>query len=447
MIQTIYFIALGCPKNQVDTERMLGLAQQLGFQGVPDASDADVIVINTCGFITSAKEESIETILELAQYKENRCHQLVVAGCLAQRHADELALEMPEVDHFIGAGDLEQLKIILNNPASARASVRPPGSGADESNFERALLGNRHIAFLKIAEGCDRRCAFCIIPRLRGPQRSRTVPSLVDEARTLIASGVRELILVAQDTTAYGRDLTPSPRLADLLSALDQLEQLRWIRILYTYPAEIDHQLIQALATLPRVVPYLDIPFQHIDDQVLRCMHRGYTGQQVRRVIQNLRQAIPAIYLRGTVITGHPGETSAAHQYLLQFIQEMELDHLGVFTFSPEEGTIAAAQPNEVPTELAEERAQEVLELQLGISQHKLARHKGQTLEVLVDGISSESEYLMEGHHAGQAPEIDGVVILSNCTANAGDFVSVQVIDSGDYDLIGSPVGAECPAG
>ena len=437
---TIHMVALGCPKNRVDTERMAGLARRHGLELVADPCLAETILVNTCGFVADATEESIDTVLELARHKQQgSCSRLIMAGCLAQRHPDELARELPEVDHFIGTSDLELLDQLLGGADTPRESVGSPRADGEE-RYERDLSGTSHMAYLKIAEGCDRPCAFCIIPQLRGPQRSLGVAALEAEARQLVQAGIRELVLVAQDTTAYGRDLTPRAHLADLLTVLDAVPGLRWIRLLYAYPSAIDQQLCAALAGLPRVVPYLDLPIQHVDEEVLRRMKRGYSGDRVRQCIDELRRAVPGVALRTTLICGHPGETAAAHEAIKRFVVEQQLDHLGVFAFSPEEGTESASQPDQVPTELAAERAAELMELQRGISQQKLQKLVGCELEVQVDGPSPESELLMEGRHAGQAPEVDGVVVLTDGGGPVGEMIRAEVIDAGDYDLVARPV-------
>lgn len=438
--RTIHFVALGCPKNQVDTERMAGLAQEVGLELTGDPDTADVIVVNTCGFIEPAKEESIETILRLAELKrDGRCRLLVMAGCLSQRYPDELAAELPEVDHFIGTADLPRLAKLLGTRVSWRVSVGPP-EGLEEEGYSRSLLPGRPSAYLKISEGCDRKCAFCVIPQIRGRQRSRAIDKLVEEAGRLAASGVRELNLVAQDTTAYGADLSPRPHLEDLLTALQSVEGLAWLRVLYTYPSAVDQQLIEALRDLPKAVPYLDIPVQHVDDQLLQRMRRGYTGAQVRQLIARLRQRIPDLFLRTTLLVGHPGETADSHRALLDFVAEVELDHLGVFPFSAEEGTAAATQDGQVPAETTLQRVEEVMELQRRISRGRLARLLDRAVEVLVEGTSPESPYLTQGRHAGQAPEVDGVVVLTSCQARPGDLVQARITDSGDYDLVAEPL-------
>jgi len=417
---------------------MAALARSLGLVLTPDPAEADVILVNTCGFIQEATEESIEAVLDLGLFKQGRCETLVLAGCLSQRYPEELPKELAEVDHFIGAGDLPRLEQVLLGNAS-RSAVRPPGGIPHSSHLAREVSGSGHSVYLKIAEGCDRPCAFCTIPAIRGPLRSRSIPSLLQEAETLWSQGAQELVLVAQDTTAWGRDLQPTAHLASLLEALDsQLRGLRWIRLLYAYPSAVDQILVEALAGLPRVVPYLDLPIQHIDDEVLRRMKRGYSGTRVRQTIDRLRQAVPHIALRSTLLCGHPGETPAAHQALLDFVKETRLDHLGVFPFSAEEGTDAATQPGPVDAPLTRQRAEEVMALQQDISRDKLQRMQGELLEVMVDGPSPESEHLLQGRHAGQAPEVDGVVVLTDGIAAPGELVRARITDSGDYDLVAS---------
>ena len=432
---TIFFAALGCAKNRVDTERMVGLARRLGWSPVADPAEADLVVVNSCGFIGEAMQESVETAIDLARFKQGRCQTLVLAGCLSQRYPDELAHEMPEVDHFIGTADLERLSTILSGETAPRRGVGRPGDFAEE-RWERDLSLAGHSAYLKVAEGCDRQCAFCVIPSLRGPQRSRTVPSLVDEAAALAHAGARELNLVAQDLTAYGRDLDGRPGLHSLLRALDQVEGIRWIRLLYAYPTSLDDQVLRAVADLDAVVPYLDLPLQHIDDQVLRAMRRGYDGRRAQQIVDRAREVIPGVALRTTLICGHPGETDQAHADLLRWLEQTGLDHVGVFVYSPEEGTPAASMVDRPPREVAERRAQEVMQAQRAISRGKLRGRRGELLEVLVDGPSPESEYLLEGRHAGQAPEVDGVVVLSDAVGcSAGDLIQARVTDTADFDL------------
>jgi ribosomal protein S12 methylthiotransferase len=431
---------------------MAGLAHGLGLELVAEPTDADVILVNTCGFILPAKEESIGVVLELAALKKKRRRgrgsrpgpKLVVAGCLVQRYREELAGSIPEVDHLVGTGELEALRAILQGEGDGAPRVAPPSPGLeDEGRYERVRGGPPHVAYLKIAEGCDRPCAFCTIPAIRGPQRSRAPTSLVEEAASLVEGGARELVLVAQDTTAYGLDLAPpGAGLVGLLEALSSapLPGLLWIRVLYAYPSSVDRALVEAIAALPRVVPYLDLPLQHIDDGVLRRMKRGYTGRRVREVIARLRARVPDIALRGTLLVGHPGETEEAHRALVELVDEGLFDHLGVFAYSDEEGTAAAAMAGRVPEAVAEERRGELLEHQRASSRGRLAAQRGRVVEVLVDGESAESEYLMEGRTAGQAPEVDGVVHLADCEAGPGELVRARVTGSADYDLVATVV-------
>jgi ribosomal protein S12 methylthiotransferase len=437
--RTIHFVSLGCPKNTVDTERMVALARRQGLSPIDDPTQSDVIVVNSCGFIDAAKQESIDTVLQMAEHKhDGRCRSLVMAGCLSQRYPDELSREIPEVDHFLGTADLGRLEQILAREDDTRARIavgRP--EGLEEATYERELVGPAHTAYLKISEGCNRPCAFCAIPLMRGRQRSRTIDSLVAEARALAAQGVRELILVAQDSTAYGRDLPRgSADLVQLLEALEAVEELCWVRIHYAYPSMVDARLAQAMRDLLRVVPYIDMPIQHVDDEVLRRMRRGYTGDRVQRAVEQLREQVPQLRIRTTMLVGHPGETNAAHQALLTFVRELEIDHLGAFVFSPEQGTPAAEQPDQVPRELGEQRRDELMALQRDISRQRLQGLRGTEVDVLVDGPSDESEFLREGRYFGQSPGIDGVVILADSDASAGALVRARVSDTADYDLV-----------
>ncbi|MBK8481516.1 MAG: 30S ribosomal protein S12 methylthiotransferase RimO [Proteobacteria bacterium] len=437
----IHFVSLGCPKNTVDTERMAGLARRQGLRLGAAPAEAEIIVVNTCGFIEAAKQESVETILDLAQQKhDGRCRLLLVAGCLAQRYPEELARELPEVDAFIGTADLGRLAGILEQrevAAGARITVGP-AEGLEEAEYARELCGPAHTAYLKISEGCNRPCAFCAIPLMRGRQRSRTIGSLVAEAEQLVARGARELILVAQDSTAYGRDLRDEEHadLAQLLAALDGVAGLHWLRVHYAYPSLVTPELAEQMARLPRVVPYLDLPIQHIDDEVLRRMRRGYGAAQVRQALANLRAAMPTVAIRSTLLVGHPGESEEAHRRLCAFVSEAEIDHLGAFVFSPEEDTAAASQSETVPTALATERRDELMTLQRTRSRRRLRRLRGKLLEVMIDGVSEESELLLTGRHAGQSPGIDGTVILADASGAPGTLVRARVEDTSDYDLV-----------
>lgn len=434
----VYFVSLGCPKNQVDTEVMLGVVRDQGHELVDAPEDADTLVVNTCGFIEDAKKESIETILELAQVKaRGERKRLVVAGCLSQRYSKELAEEMPEVDNFLGSSDMLGLSQVLAEQAP-RMSVSPLGRRAYlyDHTTPRQISGRRHSAYVKIGEGCDRPCAFCIIPKLRGPQRSRTIASLVAEAEALAAQGTREICLVAQDLTTYGTDLDEPRTIEQLLAGLVQVKDLRWIRLHYAFPTTVRDELLGMIAGEPKIATYLDVPLQHVDTDVLKKMRRGYTEKVVRDLVERVRAQGSYIYLRTTMLVGHPGETEEAFQRLYDFVEEGEIDHLGVFPWSREDGTPSALLPSRVTTEMAEERRLALMELQEEI---RLARHEemvGEVLEVLIDGESEESEFLLDGRHEGQAPGIDGKVVLTDGTAKVGEFVRARVTQADANDLV-----------
>jgi ribosomal protein S12 methylthiotransferase len=434
----VYFVSLGCPKNQVDTEIMLGVVRDQGHQLVDSAEDADTLVVNTCGFIEEAKQESIETILELAQAKAAAGNKrLVVAGCLSQRYPDELAKEMPEVDNFLGSADMLGLAQVLQGGAQ-RMGVSPLGRRAYlyDHTTPRQVSGKRHSAYLKIAEGCDRPCAFCIIPKLRGAQRSRTIASIVAEAEMLVANGARELCLVAQDLTTYGTDLDERPSFEQLLDGLCQVRDLRWIRLHYAFPTTVTDGLLAQIASEPKIATYLDVPLQHVDTDVLKRMRRGYTEKVVRGLVERLRSQKNYITLRTTMLVGHPGETEAAFQRLYDFIEEGHVDHLGVFPWSREDGTPSALLPGRVDPEEAEERRLALMELQEEIRQARQEAMIGREIEVLVEGVSDESEFLLDGRHEGQAPGIDGKVILTDGAAEPGTFVRARVTQAEAVDLV-----------
>ena len=439
----VYFVSLGCPKNQVDTEVMIGVVQAGGHRVVDAPEDADTLVVNTCGFIEAAKEESIDAILELAAHKQGGGKELVVAGCLSQRYPTELAAELPEVDHFLGSADMLGLADVLGGQGR-RMGVTALGKRAYlyDHTTPRQLTGRRHSAYVKIAEGCDRPCGFCIIPKLRGAQRSRSIYSVVEEVHALVQDGTREVCLVAQDLTTYGRDLEPATDLETLLDALGRIDDLLWIRLHYAYPSAVTDGLIERIAGMPRVATYLDVPMQHVDTDVLKKMRRGYTEKTVRDLVERLRDRSlvgdARVWLRTTMLVGHPGETEDAYRRLHDFVAEGWIDHLGVFPWSREEGTASALQPVRVSPEVAEERAAELMALQEEI---RVERHRellGQRLRVLVDGPSEDSDLLLEGRHEGQAPEIDGKVILTDGTADRGDVVEAIVTQTSAHDFVAS---------
>ena len=449
----VHFVSLGCPKNRVDTEVMLGHTTGAGHRIVGAPEEAEVIVVNTCGFIGEAKQESVDAILEMARHKEaGTCKRLVVAGCLSQRYPKELAAEMPEVDCFIGTDEVGAIAEALSDAGTGEGRrvrvAETPRYLYDDIAPRRASMPT-HSAYVKIAEGCDRPCAFCIIPKLRGPQRSREVDSVVREAQALAAAGARELCLVAQDLTTYGEDLPSAPTLAALLRALaaaaaadEQMAALRWIRLHYAYPTACSDELLDVIAGEPRVAKYLDVPIQHVDSGVLKSMRRGYGERQVRDLCARVRARVPGATLRTTFIVGHPGETDEAFARLCDFVREAEFDRVGVFGFSREEGTVAALLPGRVPAKEIESRRRELMRIQREISKKKLRALRGQALEVLVEGPADESEYLLMGRHEGQAPEIDGQVYLSlpadaadAPAPSAGGIVRARVTHSAEYDL------------
>lgn len=441
---SVYFVSLGCPKNRVDTEVMLADTIGKGHEIVQDPAKAEIIVVNTCGFIGEAKEESVDTILEMAKWKtDGMCKKLVVTGCLSQRYPNEIAAEIPEIDQIFGSGEVRKVSKSLHlEPVGddERIDVAPEPSYLYDAATERVVSGPLFSAYVKIAEGCDRPCAFCIIPKLRGPQRSRSVDDVVREVEGLVAQGVREVNLVAQDLTKYGDDLADPPNLAGLLRRVARVPGLLWVRLHYAYPTAVTDELIEVIATEPTVAKYLDVPLQHIDDRVLKWMRRGHTARRAYELVERLRRGVPDITIRTTFLVGHPGETDESFQNLCDFVKATELDRVGVFTFSPEEGTASAALDEIVPTAIAKKRRTALMRIQRGVSKRRQARLVGQELEVLVQGISDESEYLLEGRWAGQAPEIDGVVYLADGEAQAGDVVRARVTSYADYDLAASIV-------
>jgi len=443
--KTVHIVSLGCAKNRVDSEVLLGLLGRAGYRPVSDPEEAQVVVVNTCGFIEAARTESVDTVLEAADLKRTgRCETLVVAGCMVQRYGADLAADLPEADKLIGTANLADLVDLMASEDRLRADEGP--SFLYDHTYERSPSLGPHTAYVKVAEGCDRTCAFCAVPGIRGPQRSRPVSSVVAEARHLVAGGVREVCLVAQDLTAYGRDLSPRPRLAGLLEALREVEGLEWIRLLYAYPSEVDDALVAVLAEGLPVVPYLDVPVQHVDDGVLRAMRRGYGGDVVRRLVDRLRAAVDGIFLRTTLLVGHPGEDDAAFEALVDFCAGARLDHLGVFAFSPEEST-PAFDLEAPPPEVALGRQARLLDLQRTLSAERLSGLVGVTLDVLVDGLSPETDLLAAGRHAGQAPEVDGLVHLADLDdPTPGRLVRAQVEQSADYDLVARVVGPISPA-
>jgi len=448
-MSTVYFVSLGCPKNQVDTEVMLGQVRDAGHALVENPEGADVIVVNTCAFIDAAKEESIDTILEMAEHKKASCRTLVVTGCLAQRHSAELTADIPEIDHILGSADFHGIAEVLGGgkPGKKGKSKLPMVKVSEtpawiyDHESPRVRIGHRHSAYVKIAEGCDRPCAFCIIPKLRGPQRSRTIDDIVAEVRALAAEGTREVNLIAQDLTRYGWDLgsdeASRPTLARLLQGLAATD-VSWLRLHYTFPSAFSDELIDTIASEAAITKYVDVPLQHIDDQMLKTMRRGHSSRVIRGLVETLRARIDGVVLRSTFIVGHPGETEDAFERLCEFVAEARLDRVGVFPYSHEVGTTAAMLPHRVPAEIADQRRDRLLEIQRKISRELGEAMVGKEIEVLVDGVSEESDLLLEGRWYGQAPGVDGVVYLADGTAQPGELVRARVTQAADYDLAAS---------
>ena len=437
--RTVHFVSLGCPKNRVDSEVMLGVARGAGFDHVDEASDADVIVVNTCGFIGEAKKESIDAIFEMAHHKETgRCQKLVVSGCLSQRHPEDLAREMPEVDHFLGSSDMLKLGRVLQGGAD-RMLVGTPADWLIDASAPRTLSTPRGSAYVKIAEGCDRTCSFCVIPQLRGGQRSRRVTDVVAEVMRLVDAGVKEINLVSQDTIAYGRDLPAGERadLPELVRAVAEVPGVVWVRLFYLYPETLTAPLVELIASHPRVVPYVDMPLQHAADGMLKRMRRGHGGARLRKVVSELRARVPGLTFRTAFIVGHPGETAEEFEELCDFVKWAEFDRVGVFRYSDEESSRSFTIDGKVPARTIAARHRKLMTIQRKISQKKSESLLGRELDVLVDGPSDEHEYVMMGRHAGQAPDIDGQVYLSGGEAQPGEMRRVRISQSSDYDLVG----------
>ncbi len=435
--RTIHFVSLGCPKNRVDSEVMLGVAERAGYRHVEQAAQASVIVVNTCGFIDAAKKESIDTILELSSYKDSgSCHKLVVSGCLSQRYPDDLANDLPEVDHFLGSSDMLKLDDVLRGDAQ-RMLVGNPADWVVTASDPRRISTRGRSAYVKLAEGCNRSCSFCVIPEMRGKQRSRRTDDIVQEVEQLVRQGVLEVNLVSQDTIAYGRDLADGSHLADAVRRIADVPGLRWARVFYLYPEKMTDDLIDLIGTHPKVVPYIDMPLQHAADGMLRRMKRGHGGARLRELVLRLRARIPGLFFRTAFIVGHPGETEQEFEELCEFVRFAEFDRVGVFQYSDEESAHSSTLPDKVEPRMIAARAKKLMSIQRRISKKKNRALVGQELDVLVEGVSEDSELVMMGRHAGQAPEIDGCVYLSGGSAVPGEFRRVRITQASDYDLVG----------
>ena len=448
----IGFVSLGCPKNLVDSEVMVGLAERAGHSITPDPADADVLVVNTCAFIDSAKKESIDALLEMAEHKKaGRCQRLIVTGCLGERYRDELRRELPEVDVVLGTNEVPTIVGAIEDRHAAApltfhraspAAAAPLPTYIYDADTPRTLTTPRHFAYVKIAEGCDYKCSFCIIPRLRGHYRSRPADSIVREARGLAGRGVRELLLVSQDTTFYGVDRGERGALARLLRELNAVEGLDWIRLLYLYPTTVTTETLQAMAECDKVCKYVDLPLQHASDAVLKRMRRPGTTASYERLLAKIRRQVPGVAIRTTFIVGFPGETEEDFGRLGEFVQSQRFDHVGVFTYSHEEGTTAGELEDDVPRRVKDARRRKLMAVQQRVVRAANRARIGTRVRVLVDGPSPEHPLVLRGRLEGQAPEIDSVVYLSDVDPEAcrpGDFVEGRVVSARGYDLVVSP--------
>ena len=456
----IGFVSLGCPKNLVDSEVMMGLSQQGGHTLTANPADADVLVVNTCAFIDSAKEESVNTILELAEFKKTgNCKRLVVTGCLGERYRDELKAQIPEIDAVLGTGDVPEIVgaiegsttgkriplVLIPNPKSPIPAPDSLPTYLYDAETPRIFATPRHYAYIKVAEGCDYKCSFCIIPTLRGHYRSRPIDAIVREAQSFAARGVREVILISQDTTFYGRDLNKGAALPALLRALNEVEGIDWIRLLYLYPTTITDDTLEAMRECDKVCNYIDLPLQHASDDVLRLMKRPGTGTIYRKLLDRIRARVPGVSLRTTFIVGFPGETDAEFEELRSFVREVGFDHVGVFTYSHEEGTTAYALQDDVPAALKTKRRNALMAEQKRIVARAQKKRIGTRVSVMIDGPSPEHELVWRGRLAGQAPDIDPVVYLTETDPEGlrpGALLDAEIVGAREYDLVARPIKA-----
>ncbi len=448
-MERVHLVSLGCPKNRVDSEVMVGQLRSGPFQLVDGPEDADVIIVNTCSFIQPATEESIETVLEMAKFKEEgSCKKLVVTGCMVQRYGQSLEGELPEVDHFLGTGEYHRIADVLKARSGEipKSFVDVPMYIHDEL-APRVNSWSKSSAYLKISEGCDHRCAFCIIPQLRGKLRSRTIPSLVAEAQRLAEEGVVELNLISQDSTAYGRDLRDGSDLGALLRALAKVD-VRWLRLHYAYPIGLPKSFLEVMAEEPKVVRYLDMPLQHASGSMLRAMRRGVTREGQERILERVKKYVPDVALRTTFIVGFPGETDADFAELCDFVRAQRFDHVGVFTYFQEDGTPAAEMDGQVEDDVKKARQAELMAIQAEISRSRLKEKVGSVIDVLVEGVSEESELLLRGRTEWQAPDVDGQVFINDAPEDVkvGQIRPLRVTQAGDYDLVGELLPGWMPA-
>lgn len=442
-------VSLGCPKNLVDSETMLGLIHEENYEITNDPSEAEIIIVNTCGFIESAKEESINTILQMAEYKKSgSCKYIIVTGCLSQRYAEELFSELPEADAIAGVEVYDEIGSIIKRVMNGERFIMLERSKPDviytskETFLPRILTTPSYTAYLKIAEGCDNCCSYCAIPKIRGPYRSKPMEQVLKEAKALADNGVKELIVVAQDTTRYGEDLPGGKLLlADLLKELNKIESLKWIRVMYCYPNNFTDELIETFASLDKVCKYVDLPLQHASNRLLASMNRYDTKEEVETLLAKLRKRIPGIVIRTTFIVGFPGETDADFEELKDFVERQRFENAGVFAYSQEEGTVAGAMPNQIPDEIKQERYHKLMALQAQISEEIHKDTEGQTLEVLVEGIEEDGSGLHYGRSYREAPDIDGLVFIENPgDIKPGCFVKVNILQGFTYESVGERI-------
>lgn len=442
-------VSLGCPKNLVDSETMLGLIHEENYEITNDPSEAEIIIVNTCGFIESAKEESINTILQMAEYKKSSsCKYIIVTGCLSQRYAEELFNELPEADAIAGVEVYDEIGSIIKRVMNGERFIMLERSKPDviytskETFLPRILTTPSYTAYLKIAEGCDNCCSYCAIPKIRGPYRSKPMEQVLKEAKALAANGVKELIVVAQDTTRYGEDLPGGKLLlADLLKELNKIESLKWIRVMYCYPNNFTDELIETFASLDKVCKYVDLPLQHASNRLLASMNRYDTREEVETLLAKLRKRIHGIVIRTTFIVGFPGETDADFEELKEFVEQQRFENAGVFAYSQEEGTVAGAMPNQIPDEIKQERYHELMALQAKISEEIHKDTEGQTLEVLIEGIEEDGSGLHYGRSYREAPDIDGLVFIENPgDIKPGCFIKVNILQGFTYESVGERI-------
>ncbi len=449
-MKKVGFVSLGCPKNLVDSEVMMGQLAASGYEITNDAGEADTVVVNTCGFIESAKQESVDAILEAMRWKtEGKANRVIVAGCLVERYRDDLMKELPDVDAFIGTSQVgDILKAADETFDAAELTISPIGNKSATYLYDeytpRMRATDAHTAFIKIAEGCDRPCAFCSIPGMRGSFRSRRFGSIIEEARQLAADGVKELVLIAQDSSRYGEDLGEVDALAALIRALGEIDGIEWIRPMYAFPTHISDAFLSAIAETDKAVKYLDMPLQHASRNVLKLMKRGGTRESLERLIGRVRDAVPGIAIRTTFITGFPGETDADFEELIKFVQNCRFDNVGVFTYSDEEGTAAYDLPNKVDPKVAKQRRNRLMKEQAKISKQLNKAKIGNTYRVLFEGLSQESDLLFQGRLEGQAQEIDGYILINDMPEDLdpkiGEIYNVQITEAHEYDLVGAIV-------